>query len=101
MQLSGYTVWALAEGFWQPEQVDITELYIARFFTELLAACQLREEQVAAPMAQALYPRYAATPATLDLAATLLSRGTLPVPVRRKVIDCTDDLRRTIAARTV
>ncbi len=99
-QLSGYTAWALAEGFWQPEQADLTEPYIVRFFTELPAACQLREEQVAAPMAQALFPRYAATPATLDLAATLLSRGTLPVPVGRKVIDCTDDLRRTIAART-
>lgn len=98
-QLSGYTVWALAEGFWQPEQADLTEPFITRFFTELPAACQLRAEQIAAPMAQALYPRYAATPATLDLAATLLSGDNLPVPVHRKIIDCTDDLRRSIAAR--
>jgi len=98
-QLSGYAVLALAEGFWQPEQAELTEPYVARFFARLPAVVRLRDEQVAAAVAQALYPRYSAGPGTLKQATALLSRDDLPVPVRRKIVDCTEDLRRAIAAQ--
>ncbi|WP_412543296.1 aminopeptidase N [Longispora sp. K20-0274] len=98
-ELSNYAVWALAEGFWQPEQLDLTEPYVERFFTELPAAATLRGDQVLDILIKHLYPRYAARPATVALAEALLARDDVPAPLRRKVVDLTDDLRRAVAAR--
>lgn len=46
-----------------------------------------------------LYPRYAAWPATLEHAEKLLAREDLSLPLRRRVVDFNDDLRRVIRAR--
>ncbi|MGY0231545.1 aminopeptidase N [Longispora urticae] len=97
--LSNYAVWALAEGFWQPEQRELTNPYVERFFTELPAAAKLRGDQVLDILIRHLYPRYATEPATLALAEDLLTREDIPAPLRRKVVDLTDDLRRAVAAR--
>lgn len=35
---SSYEIWALAEGFWQPEQLAMTAPYVQRFFDEMPAA---------------------------------------------------------------
>jgi aminopeptidase N len=94
--LSNYRVWALAEGFWQPGQPDLTAPYVERFFADLPIVDRLRGDQVMPILTRLLYPRYATTPATADHAEALLDRGELSVPVRRTVIDSTDDLRRVI-----
>ncbi len=97
-ELSNYRVWALAEGFWQPGQPDLTAPYVERFFADLPGVDRLRGDQVMPMLTQLLYPRYAASPATVVAAETLLERGELSIPVRRKVIDATDDLRHVIRA---
>ena len=50
-------------------------------------------------LTQLLYPRYAASPDTLARADALLGTAELSVPVRRKVIDSSDDLSRVVRAR--
>jgi aminopeptidase N len=100
-ELSNFRVWALAEGFWQPGQTDLTEPYVERFFADLPGIDRLRGDQVTPMLTQLLYPRYAASPATVGWAEALLDAGELSIPVRRKVVDCTDDLRHVIRARGV
>ena len=97
--LSSYRLWALAEGFWQPEQLDLTAPYVPRFFAEMPVAAKLRGDLVLDLLVRFLYPRYAATPETLGLAEGLLGSNDIPVPLRRRVADLTDDLRRVVAAR--
>jgi len=98
--LSNYGLWALAEGFWQPEQTELTEPYVDRFFAEMPVAAKLRGDLALDVLVRFLYPRYAATPATLDLADALLARPDVELPLRRRVADFTDDLRRVVACRT-
>ncbi|MEU4570085.1 aminopeptidase N [Micromonospora sp. NPDC023956] len=98
--LSNRLVEAAAEGFWQPEQADLTAPYVARYFAEMPAAATLRTPWVAADVAKAAYPRYAVDPATRELAATLLSRNDITPELRRAVTDADDDLRRALVART-
>ncbi|MEU8061446.1 aminopeptidase N [Microbispora bryophytorum] len=97
--LSSYQLFAMAEGFWQPEQQDLTEPYVERFFSEMPKAAALRGDMVLDLLLRSLYPRYAATPAVLALAQDMLARDDLPPTLRRRAADYTDDLRRVVRAR--
>lgn len=97
--LSSYQVWALAEGFWQPEQLALTEPYVRRFFADMPAAARLRGDIAIDVLVRFLYPRYAAAHSTLELADKLAVRADIPLSLRRRVIEFTDDLRRVIQAR--
>ena len=96
--VSNYRLWALAEGFWQPEQAELTAGFVPRFFAEMPAAAKLRGDLVLDILVRFLYPRYAASPQTLRLAEELLERADVGLPLRRRVADFTDDLRRVVAA---
>jgi aminopeptidase N len=98
-ELSSYGLWALAEGFWQPEQAELTAGYVRRFFDEMPNAAKLRGDLVLDVLVRFLYPRFAASPATLGLADRLLAREDIGLPLRRRVADFTADLRRVVAAR--
>ncbi|HEV2887553.1 MAG TPA: aminopeptidase N [Jatrophihabitans sp.] len=97
--LSSYQIWALAEGFWQPEQLELTEPYVQRFFSAMPDAAKLRGDLVLDVLIRFLYPRYAATPETVDFATELMGRSDISLPLRRRVADFTDDLGRVIRAR--
>lgn len=97
--LSSYQLFALAEGFWQPEQQELTQPYVERFFAEMPKAAALRGDMVLDLLLRSLYPRYAATPGTLALAEDMLARDDLPPTLRRRAADYTDDLRRVVLAR--
>jgi aminopeptidase N len=97
--LSSYRLWALAEGFWQPEQAALTAEFVPRFFAEMPTAAALRGNLVLDVLVRFLYPRYAASEQTLRLADELLARPEVELPLRRRVADFTDDLRRVVAAR--
>ncbi|MEO6503352.1 MAG: aminopeptidase N [Jatrophihabitantaceae bacterium] len=97
--LSSYQIWALAEGFWQPEQLELTEPYVQRFFTAMPQVAKLRGDLVLSELIRFLYPRYAATADTVEFATTLMERADISLPLRRRVADFTDDLKRVIQAR--
>ncbi|MHA6757402.1 aminopeptidase N [Streptacidiphilus sp. PAMC 29251] len=97
--LSNYQVWALAEGFWQPDQVELTAPFVERFFAEMPGVGALRGDQVLDMLVRLLYPRYAAAPETLALAEAMLADEGLPLPLRRRTVDFTDDLRHVVTAR--
>jgi aminopeptidase N len=96
---SNYEVYALAEGFWHPEQTELTAPYVARYFDEIAATARLRQGWVVARLAWLAYPRTAVSQGTLDRSAALLARPDLDSGIRRSVVDAGDDLRRALASR--
>jgi aminopeptidase N len=99
--LSNRSLLALAEGFWHPEQEDLTEAYVSRYFEDMPAMAAWRSAQVVSQVAGAAYPRYAVAPATADAAQRLLDRAGLPAVLHRVVLDRTADLRRALAVRSL
>ncbi|MGC4808586.1 aminopeptidase N [Micromonospora sp. DT233] len=99
-ELSGRLVEETAQGFWQPEQAELTASYVPRYFAEMPAAARLRTPWVAEHVARAAFPRYAVAQPTRELAAALLARDDLTPGLRRVVVDLDDDLRRALIART-
>ncbi len=97
---SNYVVYALAEGFWQPEQTELTAPYVERYFDEIAATARLRQGWVVARLALLAYPGTAVSQDTLDRSAGLLARPDLDSGIRRSVVDAGDDLRRALASRT-
>jgi aminopeptidase N len=97
--LSNYELYALAEGFWRPEQTELTAPYVERYFDEIAGTAALRQGWVVAQLAGLAYPRTAVAPDTLDRSNALLGRDDLDAGVRRSVVDATDDVRRALASR--
>ncbi|MGC4895209.1 aminopeptidase N [Micromonospora sp. DT31] len=99
-ELSNRLVEATAEGFWQPEQSEVTAGYVERYFADMPAVARLRTAWVADSVAVAAFPRYAVAQPTRELAAALLARDDLTPGLRRWVTDLDDDMRRALVART-
>ncbi|SBT46050.1 aminopeptidase N [Micromonospora auratinigra] len=99
-ELSNRLVEATADGFWQPEQAELTAGYVERYFTDMPAAARRRTPWVADRVAGAAFPRYAVAQPTRELAAALLARDDLTPGLRRRVVDLDDDLRRALVVRT-
>jgi aminopeptidase N len=95
---SNYELYATCEGFWAPEQADLTAPYVRRYFDEIPATTHLRTGWVVGEVARLAYPRYAVDVATVDVAESVLG-GELPPGVRRSIADRTDDLHRALAVR--
>ncbi|GAB3860136.1 hypothetical protein GCM10029963_62510 [Micromonospora andamanensis] len=55
-ELSNRLVEATAEGFWQPEQAELTSAYVARYFADMPAAARLRTPWVADEVAKLAFP---------------------------------------------
>ncbi|SBT49696.1 aminopeptidase N [Micromonospora narathiwatensis] len=98
--LSNRLVEATAEGFWQPEQAELTAGYVERYFADMPAAAGLRTPWTANRVAWLAFPRYAVAQRTRELAAALLARDDLAPGLKREVTDRDDDLRRALVART-
>ncbi|MGN9775259.1 aminopeptidase N [Micromonospora sp. H33] len=99
-ELSNRLVEATAEGFWQPEQAELTAPYVTRYFADMPAAARRRTPWVADRIAALAFPRYAVAQTTREAVAALLARDDLTPGLRRRVVDADDDLRRALVART-
>jgi aminopeptidase N len=99
-ELSNRLVEATAEGFWQPEQAELTAAYVERYFADMPAAARARTPWVADRVASLAFPRYAVAQPTREAAAALLARDDVTPGLRRVVTDADDDLRRALVART-
>ncbi len=97
--LSNRQLLAAADGFWQPEQLALTESYVDLYFAEVPDLACRRSGLVLERLVRSAYPRYAIEPHTVEAAAALLARPDLDPAVRREVVDADDDLRRALRAR--
>ena len=94
-ELGAYELYGLAEGFFDPEQDDLTAAYVPRYFAEIAGTVALRSGWVLGEVAVRAYPWCATANGTLELAEQALA-GELPAGVRRALVDGTDKLRRAI-----
>jgi aminopeptidase N len=97
--LTPYELYAIAEGFFEPGQEELTDPYVRRYFAEIAATAEFRTGWSLGAVAGRAYPSLAATPATLELANQALA-GPLAGPLRRALLDGTDALRRAVASLT-
>ncbi|MBQ0903791.1 aminopeptidase N [Micromonospora sp. U21] len=98
--LSSRLLEATAEGFWQPEQGELTAAYVDRYFADMPATARRRTAWTADRVAALAFPRYAVAQPTREAAAALLARDDLTPGLRRVITDADDDLRRALVART-
>ncbi len=98
-ELSNRVVAAAAEGFWHPDQADLTSGYVARYFAEIGDMARWRPEQMVTAVARAAYPVYAVDESTVAAAQARLAAGDLHPALRRVIVDATDDLRRAVVVR--
>jgi aminopeptidase N len=94
-----YELYALAGGFWHPDQRAFTDAYVPRYFAEIPTTAQLRSGWVVGYVASLAYPWPAVDTTTVDATSRLLADGALAPHIRRPVIDAGDDLRRALIAR--
>ena len=96
---SNYELYALADGFWPPEQADLTAPYVERYFADIVPAAALRSGFVLERLTGLLYPWSAVEDGTWAATGALLGRDDLPAGLRRAVVDAGDDLRRAVESR--
>jgi aminopeptidase N len=94
-------LFATADGFWQPGQEALTGSYVDRYAADLPEMATRRNHQVVMALAGLAYPRCLVSPATLDTMRRMLARDDLTVALRRAVTDATDELARSLAARSL
>ncbi|MFG2719504.1 aminopeptidase N [Streptomyces sp. NPDC048416] len=97
--LSNYLFTATAQGFWQPEQADILQPYIARFYEDAVPFAIRRGPAMAKAAGQYAFPVPAVDEETLRLGEACLTHKDLTPALRRCLADQVDDLRRALRVR--
>ncbi|MDX3093745.1 aminopeptidase N [Streptomyces sp. ME01-24h] len=100
--LSNYLFTATAQGFWQPEQLDLVREYVPRYFPAAAAVAARRGPALAEAAGRHAFPVTVVEPQVLDLGEECLRTGDpTPTPaLRRRLDDQFDDLRRALRVRT-
>ena len=98
-QVSGRIAFAVADGFWHPEQDAVCAPYVERFFTEVPAIFGRLSPQVGRAVVRSAFPSYAVAEPALAAAGKLLADESLPPSLRRTLVDATDELRRAVEVR--
>jgi aminopeptidase N len=91
----GLELYASAEGFFAPNQSELLEPFVPRYFSEIGNTAQFRTGWPLGEVAARAYPWSVATPETLHLAEQTLA-GELASPLRRALVDGTDRIRRAV-----
>ena len=97
--LSNYLFTATAQGFWQPEQADLLQEYVERYWADSVALAARRGPAMAEAAGRWAFPVYAVDPETVTLGERCLQEDE-PIPaLRRKLVDQLDDLERALRVR--
>jgi aminopeptidase N len=96
---SNRLLFAVARGFWQPGQGDLLAPYVDRYVADLPAMAAQRTAQVAERIATLAFPSYAVDAGSLAAMTRMRDDESLVPGLRRTLIDETDELARSVAAR--
>ncbi|GAA2690961.1 aminopeptidase N [Actinoplanes palleronii] len=97
--LSNRLIELTALGFWHPEQRELLQPYVERYFTEMPEMMRLRSGMSAEKTTLAAYPAVMVSARTRELAAGLLAAPDLNPILNRVVQDSDDDMRRALLTR--
>ncbi|MGW5302350.1 aminopeptidase N [Streptomyces griseoluteus] len=97
--LSNYLFKATAQGFWQPEQADLVQEYVPRYYDAAVAVSARRGAAIATAAGAWAFPHHAVDAENLALGEACL-READPVPaLRRRLADELNDLARALRVR--
>lgn len=94
--LSNYLFTATAQGFWQPEQADLTREYVPRFYEDAVALASRRGPAIAEAAGRHAFPAYETTRTALAQGEACLRDAEMIPALRRKLVDQLDDLLRAL-----
>ncbi|GHA82517.1 aminopeptidase N [Streptomyces termitum] len=97
--LSNYLFTATALGFWQPEQADLVQEYVERFYPAATALGDRRGPAMAEAAGRYAFPAYAVDADALARGERHLADDTMIPALRRKLVDQLDDLARALRVR--
>ena len=90
---------ATISGFTRADQVELLAPYRDRYFSDVTKAFKVQTTEMAANVAQGLFPALLVEQATLDAAESFIGGDGLPQPLRRAVEEGRDGVARAMAAR--
>ncbi|MCB5167780.1 aminopeptidase N [Streptomyces bambusae] len=99
-ELSNYLFTATAQGFWQPEQADLVQPYVERFYEDAVELAGRRGPAMAEAAGRHAFPAYAIDDHALQTGRTCLDTADMIPALRRKLVDQLDDLARALRVRT-
>ncbi|WP_062211325.1 aminopeptidase N [Streptomyces sp. NBRC 109706] len=97
-RLSNYLFAATAEGFWHPEQRELLEPYVERYFPAATALAARRGHALTMTVGYEGFPTPFTDRRTLELGEDCLA-GDITPALRRRLVDQLDDLRRALRVR--
>ncbi|MEV7581098.1 aminopeptidase N [Streptomyces erythrochromogenes] len=97
--LSNYLFSATAQGFWQPEQADLTAEYVTRYYPEAVALGARRGPAIGEAAGRYAFPAHAVDEANLKAGRACLADPDVIPLLRRKLVDQLDDLARALRVR--
>jgi aminopeptidase N len=98
-EVSNYELYAAAEGFWHPAQLELTAPYVDRYFAEIAGTDKFRSGWVVAQCAQLAFPSLVIDERVVRLADALAADESAAAGIRRAVGDQADDLKRALTVR--
>ncbi|WP_328746543.1 aminopeptidase N [Streptomyces sp. NBC_00285] len=97
--LSNYLFTATAQGFWQPEQTELVQQYVPRYYDDAVALATRRGPAIADAAGRWAFPDHAIDADNLALGEACLRDADLTPALRRKLTDQLDDLARALRVR--
>ena len=96
--LSAHEVYAIADGFFLPEQGQLTAPFVERYFQRIAVMADFRSGWALSQIVHRSFPVVANDRATLGLAEDLLADDDLPGVLRGPLLEATDQLRRAVVS---
>ncbi|MEU5755427.1 aminopeptidase N [Streptomyces sp. NPDC047829] len=97
--LSNYLFTATAQGFWQPEQADLVQDFVPRYYADAVAVAARRGPAIAEAAGRWAFPVHAVDTDNLRLGQACLDDAEPTPALRRKLADQLDDLARALRVR--
>ncbi|MEV7419927.1 aminopeptidase N [Streptomyces sp. NPDC089919] len=97
--LSNYLFSATAQGFWQPEQAELTRPYLARYYQDAVALAGRRGPAMAQAAGGDAFPAVAVDADALAAGQACLAEADMIPALRRRLADQLDDLSRALHTR--
>ncbi|WP_424214299.1 aminopeptidase N [Streptomyces sp. BI20] len=98
--LSNNLFTAVADGFWQPEQAELTTPWLAHYHPDAAALADRRGPAIALAAGRFAFPTTTVTPENLQAGRTALDNPDLTPALRRTLANQVDDLDRALRVRT-
>jgi aminopeptidase N len=99
--LSNYVFAAIAQGFWQPEQLGLLDEFVPLFYPAATALADRRGPAIADAIGRYAFPLPVVSDVSLQHGRKALTDPAVTTALHRAFTDRLDDLARTLRVRSV